>query len=382
MGVPRGRAPFGRSPDRSGREGEAGSPDKIGTTVGRGKAKLFPLQVYFDSNFLDIQILKMKSWMKRSIKPMLAQLARPFDSSNHIFELKWDGVRCIAFLSAPNRDGTRLQNRNLRDITRSYPELNDLHLNLRGGEAILDGEIVFLREGKPDFQKLLEREQLQDDVRIDILSKIIPVTYIAFDILYFDGSPLFKLPLIERRKILIEAIKESKKLILSRFVWERGIDFFEQASGQGFEGIVAKESNSPYIEGKRTNFWLKIKRILTQDCVICGYTLGRGCREEVFGSLILGLYHKGELIHVGQVGTGLTEEKLKGLLPQLEALKINEHPFSCEPEIDRPAQFIRPSLVCEVEFRGWTKDGKLRNPGFKRLRPDKPAGECRKSRRI
>ncbi len=327
--------------------------------------------------------------MKRSIKPMLAQLARPFDSSNHIFELKWDGVRCIAFLTAP-RDGvtggTGLQNRKLRDITRSYPELNDLHLALRGGEAILDGEIVFLRDGKPNFQKLLEREQLQDDARIDILSKLTPVTYIAFDILYFDGSPLFKLPLIERRKILSEAVGESlpagrhgKKLILSRFIWERGIDFFEQASVQGFEGIVAKESNSPYIEGKRTNLWLKIKRILTQDCVICGYTLGRGRREEVFGSLILGVYHGGELIHVGQVGTGLAEEKLKGLLSQLEALRTGEHSFSYKLEIDRPAQFIRPSLVCEVEFRGWTKDGKLRNPSFKRLRPDKPAEECRKS---
>jgi bifunctional non-homologous end joining protein LigD len=312
------------------------------------------------------------SWMKHKIKPMLAYSAQPFDSEKHLFEIKWDGTRCIAFVS----NKIRLQNRRLQDVTYRYPEFLELHRNVKSEEAILDGEIVVLREGRPDFSRLQQREHIEDEFKIEILSKRIPAQYIVFDILYLDGEPLVRERLEERKKRLEEVIEESEKMIKSDYVLTRGREFFQKATEYGFEGIVAKELNSPYLVGERSSCWLKIKKFRSLDCVVCGYTKGEGWRREYFGSLVLGCYLEDRLVHLGQVGTGFDESFLDFFYEKLRKVETKKPPFAEKPEIAREVIWVKPLYVCEVKYMGLSKGLKLRSPVFIRLRYDKGPGEC------
>ena len=314
--------------------------------------------------------------MPSKIKPMLAYPAKPFNSEKHIFELKFDGTRCIAFIK--NKE-VKLQNRRLLDITKRYPELKKIYNEVDAKEAILDGEIVVLSKGRPDFNKLQYREHAQDEFRIRILSEKMPAFYIIFDILYLNGKDLTKEKLIKRKEILRKIISREKRIIVSEYIFEKGKKFYEQAIAKGFEGIMAKHIESPYIIGERSKFWLKIKKSKTIDCVICGYTEGEGTRKDYFGSLVLGCILSKEpltLHHLGQVGTGFSEDMLKFLKERLEKIKTESLRFKAKPEIQREVTWVLPRYVCEVEFLELTKDKKLRAPVFKRLRDDKAPEEC------
>ncbi len=235
------------------------------------------------------------------IKPMLAMSAAPFDSENHIFELKWDGTRCLAFI---DRESVMLQNRRLIDITYRYPEFQQLNKYLKAKEVILDGELVVLKEGLPSFEKLQQREHIGDERRIKILSELLPATYIVFDLLYIDGLFIIDKPLIERREILSTLFPFVDNVILSEIFFE-GKGLFKKALKMGFEGVMAKEKKSPYLPGERSNYWLKIKKSFDLDAIICGYIEGEGKRRDYFGSLVLGAYDNKRLIHIDQVGTGI-----------------------------------------------------------------------------
>jgi len=188
---------------------------------------------------------------------MLAQTAaRPFDSDRHLFEIKWDGTRCLAFIE---RGRVRLQNRHFVEMRGRYPELAGLR-RLPSG-TVLDGEVVVLEDGKPSFRKLQQRDQLLGPIRIEMLSQRLPATLIVFDLVYFRGESLTQRPLIERRERLKEVIHRltDPYVIPSDFILKHGKRYFEEVERQGLEGMMAKRLDSPYLPGKRSAHWLKIK---------------------------------------------------------------------------------------------------------------------------
>jgi DNA ligase D-like protein (predicted ligase) len=303
------------------------------------------------------------------IKPMLAKPSPPFDSEGHIFELKWDGTRCIMFIE---RGGVRLQNRRLRDITHRYPEFEGVRL--RAGSAVLDGELVVLSGGRPDFKRLQQREHQEDPARIEMLSALLPATYAAFDLLYLGGRPLLKKPLSERRRLLEGLLPIKGNIILSES-YSEGRGLFRLALRKGFEGVMAKEKTSPYLPGERSGYWLKVKKFSDLDAVICGWLEGKGRRAGGIGSLILGLYDGGKLLHIGQVGAGLDERTLELLHGRLQGLR-GKCPFGKVPRLGRRAFWTRPEMVARVGYQEWSEKGSLRVPVFKGIRDDKPPVEC------
>jgi len=298
------------------------------------------------------------------IHPMLAVLAEePFDSEDHVFELKWDGTRALCFVDGDSR---RFQNRRLYDTTDRYPEL-DVHTR---GRAILDGEIVLMRGGKPSFLALQEREHLTKPLDIRLMSRQSPATYVAFDILYLDGRDLTSLPLTERRRILADTVDPGGTVTISEPIEREGRAFFRSVLAQGLEGIIAKQKTGRYQIGTRSRDWLKIKKRTTLPCVVAGLTQGEGNRADTFGSLILGMYDQGTLRYVGRVGTGFDDATRREILSRCKALQ-DARPFAEAPDMVEPVAFwMRPGLVADVHFLEMTRDGMLRAPSFGRLRLD------------
>jgi len=318
------------------------------------------------------------SLFDEQVKPMLAFLSEPFDSKEWIFEIKFDGTRCIAYIDKEKKK-VKFLNRRLKYFEERYPELQKIYENVNASKVVLDGEIVIFKNGKPDFQALQEREQVGEKTRIEILSQLNPATYVVFDILHKDGKDLIDLPLMERKKILRETVKESKEVLISVYVLENGIKFFEEVKKLGLEGVVAKRINSTYQIGKRSKDWLKIKFLKTLDVIIGGYTKGEGVRENYFGALLVGAYDRGKLRYLGRVGTGFDEGLLKSLTERLKKIEIDKNPFDIfeeEESILEKIKFVKPEIVCEVKFLELTKDLKMRAPSFVRLREDKLPKEC------
>jgi bifunctional non-homologous end joining protein LigD len=314
-----------------------------------------------------------------SLVPMLAETAEePFDDPKWRFEPKLDGIRALATITT---DATKLISRNGRDLTSAYPELHALHDQVLSGDSILDGEIVAVDEdGKNSFEALQQRMNLLGPKEIARVAKQIPVAYVAFDILFYDGEDLTKLPLQDRRLLLEHVVEENDYISLSVYVDGDGIAFTEQAEKLGLEGVMAKRLGSRYRPGKRSDDWRKIKLRNTQDCVILGYTPGQGGRASSFGALLVGAFTKenGELIWVGQVGSGFSDRTLTTVQASLDELRRDKPPIA-DPELSAVpgATFVEPDLVCEVEYQEITKStGKMRAPAFKGLRQDKSPSDC------
>ena len=308
----------------------------------------------------------------RKYSPMLAFLGKAFDSKDHIFEIKYDGTRAVCYIDG----GMRFINRRDAEITYRYPEFPPLRRDIKAKTAVIDGEIVVFQEGRPDFPSLAAREHISGDFKIKMLSKKYPATYVVFDILMKDGKDLTALPLMERKKILKGTVRESGGMILSEYVEAKGLSFFGKARDFGFEGIIAKRKDSAY-EERRSRAWVKMKTLRTIDAIICGYTVGEGKRHGSWGSLVLGAYHEGELIYIGRVGTGFTEKMLDEMLRMMKPYETGKCPFGETPGMAvELASWMKPELVCEVEFLLVTHDLKLRAPAFKRMRFDKKPKEC------
>jgi bifunctional non-homologous end joining protein LigD len=317
------------------------------------------------------------------LNPMMATLtAAPFDDDAWSFEPKWDGVRCLATCS----DETMLVSRNRRDITATYPELERMHERLVCIDAIVDGEIVTLANGRPSFERLQSRMNLQNPHEIARASKAIPVLFVAFDLLYLDGSSLLDTPLEERKGLLAELVVPNECVQVSTWLKGEGTALFDAARAQNLEGIVAKKLKSSYQPGKRGRDWLKIKTIYDADVVIAGWSAGEGARSSSFGALIVGAYDDDGLRFVGLVGTGFSDRTLADLVPRLKELEVPEMPFVDDPrkltsgrfgKPIRDARWVRPELVATVEFRELTSAGKLRAASFKGLNHDLAPDECR-----
>src|SRR2546425_3447110 len=304
------------------------------------------------------------------IKPMLAESREaPFDSPDHIFELKWDGTRALAFV----RNGLRFQNRRLNFIEDRYP---DLKVHTRK-DAILDGEIVVMKGALPSFEKLQERERVSGKINIEYLAKTLPATYIVFDILYVEDREVMSLPQMERKALLPEIVEVDDRVVLSDYIERRGVDYYNAVIARGLEGIIAKHKQARYYVGKRSKDWIKIKKKTTLDCIICGITAGEGEREDTVGSLILGAYFEGALFHVGRVGAGFSEKLRRAVFERLLALRQEVCPFPEGPEIEAHVAFLtKPEIVVGAHFLEFSKDRHMRAPSFSRLREDKRPEDC------
>jgi bifunctional non-homologous end joining protein LigD len=311
--------------------------------------------------------------MPEHVVPMLAKLAAlPAKDSGWAFEIKWDGVRAIAY-SEPGR--LRLESRNLNDITAQYPEVRPLNRALSSHTAVLDGELVaFDADGRPSFERLQQRMHLTGEAQIRRRARDHPVVYVIFDLLYLDGHSLMELPYSERRARLEELALEGPAWQTPSHRIGGGAALLAASAERGLEGIVTKRLDSPYEPGKRGNTWLKVKNTRRQELVIGGWLPGEGRRSGDIGALLMGYFEDGEFRFAGKVGTGFGQQELAMLASRLAPLARDESPFTGRQPQKR-ARFVEPELVAEIEFGEWTKERMLRHPSYKGLRDDKPADE-------
>ena len=306
------------------------------------------------------------------LEPMLAVPApEPFDAEDRIFEVKWDGIRALAFISSGR---VRLQSRNQKDITDPFSDVAaDVGDAVHADGLVLDGELVSLDKSRlPRLQGVMQRIHGQGH-----LAERFPVSYEVFDILYKDYRPVLREPLMRRKHLLNQALSPSASIHLCHFVEREGITFFRAATDLGLEGMVAKQKNSLYIPGKRSRNWLKVKANKTGNLVVGGYTIGGGRhRKELFGSVLIGAYDRGRLRFLGSVGGGFSKEDMTLTHSLLTQLHTKACPFVNPPQVQRLLYWCEPSLVFQVKYGELTEAGHLRFPIFTALRPDIEPKDC------
>jgi DNA ligase D-like protein (predicted ligase)/DNA ligase D-like protein (predicted polymerase)/DNA ligase D-like protein (predicted 3'-phosphoesterase) len=316
-----------------------------------------------------------KNWLAHRMKdqqrpqagdlaPMLATegSVAKLKSTQWAFEGKWDGYRVLV---DANRGKLTLRSRRGRDVTHEYPQLEALAADLADHHVILDGEAVALdQSGVPSFSEMQNRAR---STRLE---------YWAFDILHLDGRPLLRAKYSDRRRLL-EALAEGGGLIVPDQLPGDGPEAMEYARKHRWEGVIAKKRDSTYQPGRRSSSWIKDKIWNTQEVVIGGWRQGEGGRSSGIGALMLGIPEDGGLHFAGRVGTGFTEKELTKLKGILKPLHTDESPFNTRlPTQDaKGVTFVRPELVGEVRYSERTSDGRLRQPSWRGLRPDKEPAE-------
>lgn len=315
---------------------------------------------------------------------MLATLVDKLPRGDFAFEVKWDGVRAISYLS-PKR--LRILSRNDLDITHRYPELASIIATRGIRSAVLDGEIVaFAEDGLPSFSKLQRRMLLGPKADITGIAAETPIHYMIFDILELNGDSLLKRKYLDRRNVL-------KSLKLKNAAWSVPEnltgdieDILPKSASMGLEGIMAKRQDSEYLPGMRSMDWLKLKNMRRQELVIAGYERGQGARSTTIGALLLGYYDlppnvarrrgvRQQLMYAGKCGTGFTDQVLAELLQKLNRLRVVTPAFVNPPRPASDYVFTKPTLVGEFQYTEWTRTNTLRHPSFKGLRADKKPTE-------
>jgi DNA ligase D-like protein (predicted ligase) len=309
-----------------------------------------------------------QDWPRQTIEPMLARpAAKPPDSADFSYEVKWDGLRAIVSL---DEGELRVRGRNGLDLTAQFPELITPEASMRAASGVFDGEIVCLDpDGKPNFRNVIHRMQQATAGAIDRARAKYPAVCYLFDCLYLDGRSVINEPLVRRREWLADVIKGNTAYRVSE-AFEDGSTLQEAVRKMGLEGIMAKKSGSTYLPGKRSDSWLKIKTRQTAECVIIGYTKGKGDRQALFGALHLAQVSDNGLKYVGKVGTGFNDETLRAVWSELTQLTKTSRRFKEKPLDGAQSMWVEPKLICEVTFASITRDGMLREPVFRRLRPD------------
>ncbi|MXV50420.1 DNA ligase D [Pedobacter sp. HMF7647] len=327
-----------------------------------------------DSSGLDIAgLLKRasRSGIPEKVKPMKATLVdEPFDDPDWLYEVKWDGYRAIAII---NEGEVSLISRNNIPFDKYYPVkkvLSGWKMN-----AVLDGEILVLNDkGISDFGALQNWRSEADG----------HLVYYVFDILWYEGKNLMELPLVQRHAILESVLPAGEDIVRQSKVFPAsGIDFFAAAEKAGLEGIIAKKADSVYTSDLRSREWLKIKVQRRQEVVIAGFTKNQGTGKQ-FSALVLGVYDGNTLKYAGKVGTGFSDALQKEMMAQFRPLITNKSPFDVEVDVDKPSRFrpqrlgakptwLKPELVCEVNYAEVTSEGVFRQASFKGMRSDKKA---------
>ena len=286
------------------------------------------------------------------INPMLAKLTddTTFADDRYLWEIKYDGARCIA-QTGPE---ARIWSRSGREMTGNFPEL-EIRTAL---PAILDGEIVSCDEtGKSIFNRIQHRTTRENHVQW--AAQEYPCKYEVFDIIEADGHDLKGLPLLARKDILSKYLIPTHNVHPASFV-EDGAKLFAEMEQKRWEGVIGKAKTGKYLPGKRE--WLKVKVGLKEFFYICGYTHGTGWRVSTFGALVLGKLTEKGFQYVGAVGTGFNEAMIYSLYQQLKELPEVPCPFGVPPE---PARWVLPKIQCLIHFAEYTNDSKLRFPSFK-----------------
>ena len=284
---------------------------------------------------------------------MLATLVTaPFDRPGWVYEEKYDGDRALAYKEGGR---VRLLSRNGKERTDRFPGIAAAIRALSAATLLLDGEVViFDNKGVSRFQ-LLQQDQGK-------------AVFAVFDCLFHDGKDLRREPLSARRAVMVRSIGSSKTLVASHRLASNGLEAFRVAKRRGYEGLVAKDPSSPYVEARSTR-WLKVKVHQEDEFVICGYTKPAGSREH-FGALLLGAYESGRLHYVGKVGTGFDRRTLAALHQKFRPL-VRAHSTLVDPPREKGVVSLAPRLIAQISFQEWTADTKLRQPVFLGLRDDK-----------
>ncbi len=297
---------------------------------------------------------------------MLATLVgAAFDDPDWLFEIKWDGFRVEAIV-----DGTEvgLWTRGEQDASRYFGPFLDPPTWIDARDAIVDGEVIALDpRGEPDFALLQARIKGRG-----LTAEPNPFVYEIFDLLHLDGRPLVDEPLEERRRLLAGVLRPDPRVRMSEHVEGAGIAFFEAARERGLEGIMAKDRRSPYVPGKRSDRWQKVKIRPEQELVVGGWAAGTGKAVDL-GALLVGVYEDGRLRYAGKVGAGFTTDSRAELLAAVAPLADEAPPFTPPPPraAARDARWLRPELVVRAEFAGWTGDGLVRQAAYKGIELEK-----------
>ena len=304
---------------------------------------------------------KSKEEKIRFIPPMLAETSeKSFNRKNWFFEIKYDGYRTIATVE---KKAVQLFSRNKLSFNTQFESIA-ADLKQLPHDVVLDGEVVIEENGQSNFQLLQSFQKTKKGI----------LKYYVFDILNLDGHDTTALTLRERKELLkILLNKQNLKTVhFAEHVEESGIAFFEHAIQQNFEGIIAKDANSPYRVGRRSSEWLKLKITKNDEAVIVGYTEPKGSRNY-FGALVLAQYKGKTWQYIGNCGTGFNESTLKSLFAKFGSLQQSESALNEKIKLTSKVQWLRPELVCQVKFTEWTQNQHLRHPVFLGLRVDKDA---------
>lgn len=310
--------------------------------------------------------------MPGSFAPMMAfSVTRPPTDPGWMFEVKWDGVRALCHVEPGS---LRMFSRNGNAIEKRYPDLAGLPEALKAQHAIVDGEIVALdSRGLPSFGMLQHRMHVGAPSIAATLARKTPATLYLFDLLYLDGWDLRQVAVEDRRRLLASIVTPTDRIKVSDHFIDQGAELFALAKQTGLEGIVAKRMGSVY-ESRRSQNWLKVKVTSQQEFVIAGYISGE---RDYFGALMLGLYDQGQLVYVGNVGSGFDNDSLRMVYELMQPFVTNQMPFQKKPEmLAEEIVWTRPELVCEVKYSNWTDEKRLRAPVFLGLRDDVSAKEC------
>ncbi len=291
-----------------------------------------------------------------------------------IYELKLDGVRIVAHRQG---DGVNLFYRSSRNATESYPEIVRALRQLPVKDVVLDGEVVsFDDTGRPSFQRLERRIGLEGANDIALAERDVPVAYVVFDILSMGDRDLRALPLTERRAILESIVPDRGLVRVLEYLRDDGRPLFEMCRREGLEGVIAKRADSAYRPGIRSDDWVKVKCQSDDDFVVVGLTRGTGGRDAL-GALDLATYAGESLIVRGKVGSGLDERTITAITRRAADLVIERSATTGEmPRAPRGRTFVKPEIVVNVRYGGWTDDGKLRHPVFRGVRHDVAPSDC------
>jgi bifunctional non-homologous end joining protein LigD len=299
------------------------------------------------------------------VAPMRATLTdAPFSREGWLFEPKLDGERCLVFRRGHHLD---LFSRNQHRLNRKYPEITAAIQRQATAVFVLDGELVAFEGDVTSFAKLQQRMQIEQPTA-DLLRRV-PVWLYLFDLIYLDHYDTRRVPLRYRKQLLRDALDFQDPLRFTLHRERDGESYYRQACRRGWEGVMAKNGDSPYVSG-RTREWLKVKCVKEQEFVIGGYTDPKGKRIG-FGALLVGYYRRGRLVYAGKVGTGYDTATLRRLARQLARLERATSPFDADGFPRSGVHWVKPKLVAQIRFTEWTTDGKLRHPRFLGLRDDK-----------
>ena len=293
----------------------------------------------------------MSLWNNRKFTPMLLkEVEKPFNSENHIYEIKFDGIRALIYA---NPKEVKVISRRHQDLTHLYPELQKIK-NIVKKNTIFDGEIVAFNEGKPSFQKLQLRSHLKSKEKIEFQAKKSPIIFMAFDILY-ENKELINLSLMDRKKIL-KKYKNNSVFSKTFYIENNGIELFNEIKKNDLEGVIAKKKNSIYLINKRSENWIKIKNLKTEKFIVGGFIEKS---ESNTISLILGEIINKKLYYVGNVVLGKRREFYKKIK---NTLLIQNPPFIDLD--DKKVTYIKPINICYVKYLERTKSNHLRQPVF------------------